>query len=171
MVDLALLQSVSYIAGALGVCVAAIYYVMTLHTQQTNMKATLKTRESQLFMMLYNKISSEEYMRHWLNIGSTDWRDYDDFKEKVLDNPEKMLSLHMIAITMEGVGVLVKEDLVDIKLIVLYFAGAVRQLWEKLMPVIVEYRRREDYDRYMSEFEYVYGRLMDYMAAHPELLT
>ena len=32
MVDLALLQSVSYIAGALGVCVAASYYVMNLRS-------------------------------------------------------------------------------------------------------------------------------------------
>jgi flagellar biogenesis protein FliO len=48
MVDLALLQSISYMAGALGVCVAAIYYVMKLRTKQTNLKTTLETRQMQL---------------------------------------------------------------------------------------------------------------------------
>jgi hypothetical protein len=171
MVDLVVLQSASYVAAALGVCVAAFYYVMTLRAQQNNMKATLKTRESQLFMTLYNKISGEEYMKHHMNIMSTDWKDYEDFKAKVLSDPEKHLSLHMIALTMEGVGVLVKENLVDIKLVAMYIAGSTRQCWEKLRPVIQHYRREEDYSRYMSEFEYVYNRLMDYMAVHPELLT
>ncbi len=36
MVDLALLQSVSYIAGSLGVCVAAIFYVLNLRISQKN---------------------------------------------------------------------------------------------------------------------------------------
>ncbi|MCX6654156.1 MAG: hypothetical protein NTY03_03435 [Candidatus Bathyarchaeota archaeon] len=33
MVDLALLQSVSYIAGAIGVCVAAFYYALNIREQ------------------------------------------------------------------------------------------------------------------------------------------
>ena len=34
MVDLALLQSLSYVAGALGVCVAAVYYVMMVRNNE-----------------------------------------------------------------------------------------------------------------------------------------
>ena len=45
MVDLALLQSVSYIAGALGVCVAAAYYVLNLRISQRNQELTLKALE------------------------------------------------------------------------------------------------------------------------------
>ena len=41
MVDLSLLQSVSYIAGALGVCVAAAYYVMNLRENRKNGRVTL----------------------------------------------------------------------------------------------------------------------------------
>ncbi len=42
MVDLALLQSVSYIAGALGVCVAAFYYVMMLREQRQTRRARIR---------------------------------------------------------------------------------------------------------------------------------
>jgi len=40
MVDMALLQSVSYIAGALGVFMAAVYYVITLRAHQANIMCT-----------------------------------------------------------------------------------------------------------------------------------
>jgi hypothetical protein len=45
MVDLVVLQSLSYIAGALGVCVAAVYYVMNLRISQKNQELTLKALE------------------------------------------------------------------------------------------------------------------------------
>jgi hypothetical protein len=45
MVNLALLQSASYIAGALGVCVAAIFYVLNLRISQRNQELTLKALE------------------------------------------------------------------------------------------------------------------------------
>ncbi|MCX6654296.1 MAG: hypothetical protein NTY03_04145, partial [Candidatus Bathyarchaeota archaeon] len=64
MVDLALLQSISYMAGALGVCVAAIFYVLNLRISQKNQEInqrnqelslknqqqTLETRQAQMFL-------------------------------------------------------------------------------------------------------------------------
>ncbi len=84
---------------------------------------------------------------------------------------DKQTSLHMIALAYEGIGVLVKENLIDIKLVALYITGQTRQAWERLKPVIEIYRKERDYIRYMSEMEYVYERLMDYMAKNMELLT
>jgi hypothetical protein len=164
-------QTIGVLVTAVSVTVAAIYYIMTLRTQQRNMKATLQTREAQLFMMLYSNTSSEEFSRHLKTISSTEWNSYEDFKAKVINDPEKAVSLQVIVSTWEGIGVLVRENLVDIKLIALYCAGTTRKLWEKFRPEIEAYRKEIDYSRYMSEMEYVYGRLMDYMASHPELLT
>jgi hypothetical protein len=48
LVDLIVLQSVSYVAAAIGVFVAAVYYVMTLRTTQRNMRMTLETRKLQI---------------------------------------------------------------------------------------------------------------------------
>jgi len=50
MVDLVALQSLSYVAAATGVCLAAIYYTVTLWNQQRNQKETLETRQTQLYM-------------------------------------------------------------------------------------------------------------------------
>ena len=103
MVDLALLQSVSYIAGALGVCVAAAYYVMNLRITQKNQELSLKaleqsakaqelslktqeialkaqqqsleTRQAQLFMGIYNTAMSRDFISilHKANIQPKDW--------------------------------------------------------------------------------------------------
>ena len=44
--------------------VAAIYYVFTLRTNQRNMKASLETRQAQLFMSsMFDRISSQEFRR------------------------------------------------------------------------------------------------------------
>jgi hypothetical protein len=164
-------QTIGVLVTAASVSVAAIYYIMTLRSQQKNMKATLQTREAQLFMMLYSKTSSEEFSRHLINMLTVEWNSYEDFKAKVINDPEKAVSLQVIVAAWEGIGVLVRENLIDIKLIALYCAGPTRKLWEKFRPEIEVYRKEIDYSRYMSEMKYVYGRLMDYMAAHPELLT
>jgi hypothetical protein len=50
MVDLALLQTVSYIAGALGVCVAAVYYALNLREMNKNRRITLTHTMMQPFM-------------------------------------------------------------------------------------------------------------------------
>ncbi len=63
MVDLALLQTVSYLIAALSFAATCTYYIMNLRTTQQNMKNTLETRQTQLFMQKYDRFSSPEFVR------------------------------------------------------------------------------------------------------------
>jgi hypothetical protein len=111
LVDLALLQSVSYIAGALGVCVAAVYYVMNLRISQRNQELTLQaleqsatsqelslktqglalkaqeqnleTRQAQLFMQLFDRFSGSEFA---LNYGKVRY----EILPKLNNSPEEL---------------------------------------------------------------------------------
>ena len=89
MVDLALLQSVSYIAGALGVGVAAIYYVMTLRVTQRSMKNTLETRQIQMFMNIYSQFWGREFQRQWNDMMNWEYRDLDARLFRFLSSPGK----------------------------------------------------------------------------------
>ena len=60
MVDITLLQQVSYIAGALGVCIAAIFYVLNLRISQRNMRLTLETRRLSLIESIASHVTNEE---------------------------------------------------------------------------------------------------------------
>jgi transcription antitermination factor NusG len=54
-------QTVGVLVTAASVTVAAIYYVLTLRTNQRNIKANLETRQTQLFMLsLFDRLSSPE---------------------------------------------------------------------------------------------------------------
>jgi len=55
LVELALLQSISYMAGALGVFIAAIYYVLNLRETNKNRKIAFTTNFMQQF---YSKENS-----------------------------------------------------------------------------------------------------------------
>jgi len=75
MVDLALLQSVSYIAGALGVCIAATYYVV-------NLRETTKNRRATFANLILQSFQSEEGAVRWVDILSMKWNDFDDYVKK-----------------------------------------------------------------------------------------
>jgi hypothetical protein len=165
MVDLAVLQSVSYIAGALGVCVAAVYYVL-------NMRTTLQTRQAQLFMQIYSKWAEEEWATKYnLTTGEKLWDSYDDFKDDLLNNPEQLKKFQSLMRFYEGLGVLVKENLIHIRLVALSMAGDTTRYWEQTGPMILKMRAEFNYPRLQSETEFLYGRLKEYLRSHPELVT
>ena len=75
MVDIALLQSVSYIAGALGVCVAALYYVMML-------RSTEKIRRRDLVFQRLQVPMQQHYDAFYTVMKMTDWKTTEEFERK-----------------------------------------------------------------------------------------
>jgi len=177
MVDLATLQAVSYIMGSIGVFVAAIYYVFnmraTLHVRQEanrTQRQQLETRQAQMFMSIYTQITTKEFALAYQKVMNGHWRNYDEYRELYKD-PEMYNAGMIVGTYYEGVGVLVREGLLDIRWIALLICGGTRMFWEKIEPVIDEGRRAMGYPRWMSETEYLYDELMRYLEKHPELKT
>jgi len=82
MNDLVVLQSASYMAAAIGVFVAAIYYVMTLRITQRNMRMPLETRKLQFITNSAQHLLNEEGFKRYGELMNMEWRDYDDFERK-----------------------------------------------------------------------------------------
>jgi hypothetical protein len=76
-----------------------------------------------------------------------------------------------MAYFLEGLGVLVKQDLVSIHLVALTWAGSSRMFWDKISPILDDWRRAINYPRLWSETEYLCKKLIRYMEEHPELAT
>jgi DNA relaxase NicK len=74
-VDLALLQSFSYIAGALGVCVAAFYYAFNLRETSRNRKIAYTTSFMQQFY-------SKEVGRRYIDLNQMSWSNHDEYMKK-----------------------------------------------------------------------------------------
>ncbi|MCX6654088.1 MAG: hypothetical protein NTY03_03080, partial [Candidatus Bathyarchaeota archaeon] len=76
MVTIEEIQAIYYMVAATGVLVAAVYYIL-------NMRATLQTRQAQLFMHLYDRMSQPELSSIINNIRyNLKWSDPDDFWRK-----------------------------------------------------------------------------------------
>jgi hypothetical protein len=168
MVDLALLQSVSYIAGALGVCVAAFYYMFTLRTNQRNYKATLETRQAQLYMQLYQTSLSRDYMDSQFRAAQMSLKTVDDYK-RMMNDPIMYKDFFSMGMWHEGAGVLLKEGLIDIHTVSLLSLGIIVWWWENFGEMVQKVRKEFGFPRFMIEAEYLAKRVSEYGLSHPEL--
>jgi hypothetical protein len=72
MVDLVVLQSLSYTAGAISVVLGVIYYMINLRETMRNRRVTLTNALMQSFV-------SEEVSKRHAEIMQAEWEDFDDF--------------------------------------------------------------------------------------------
>ena len=111
MVDLAEIQAAYYMVATTGVIIAAIFYIL-------NMRATLQTRQAQLFMPIYSKVTEKDFMKdNWEILDEWKWIDLDDFEKKYLDDRDNRAKFMACSDYFDGVGVLVKRKLIDPELV------------------------------------------------------
>jgi len=159
-----------------GILVGIVYYITIMRNSQRNQELTLKaqeqaieTREAQLMMQLWNSYTEyREEAWFWRNI---EYEDFDDFWERYGSDMSFWTKYGTILGWYENVGVLVKEGLLNMRLIALMYAGATRQFWEKFEPLMDGLREKFDYPRVYSETAYLCETLIQYMEEHPELKT
>ena len=124
-----------------------------------------------IFMQLFQQDIAERGPHSIMDLLSWEYEDAEDFDAKYGKdaNPEANKSWEWWQNYMEGMGVLVREGYVSIRLIALLSSGGVKNLWRKFQPLIYEERERHNWPRWDIEFEYLYDTLMDYAEKHPEL--
>jgi hypothetical protein len=157
MVDLALLQSVSYIAGASGVCVAAIFYVLNLRISQRNQQLTLETRQAQFYMQIYHQLTSEDSQRRWIDAMNLEWRDYDEFERNYGsdEHPEMYAKRSSALYELSGVGYLLRKGLIDRDTAYSLTETQGLMLWRKFGSIIREQRVRYNTPGNFSDLEYL----------------
>ncbi|MCX6656594.1 MAG: hypothetical protein NTY03_15965, partial [Candidatus Bathyarchaeota archaeon] len=131
MVDLALFQSISYMAGALGVCIAALSFVF-------NMRVTTKSRRASLTNNLMNSFLSEDGMKRWSDLEIMKWKDFEDFYRKYDSkvNPDNYVKRQAFWNTCDLIGYQYREGIIDLGTV--YNAGGIfiSYSWLKFRPII-----------------------------------
>jgi hypothetical protein len=164
-------------AGALGVCVAAIYYVINLRISQRNQELSLKaqqqsteTRQAQLFLQLYSQYYNKDWVAALHKTGvNVKFQGFDDWWEKYgPSNPEVFQSMDLLFHYFEGAGVLVKRGLIDASLVADLFAEEFFGFWEKFSPIIEELSKKSNNPHLVENQEYLYKLLKQ---NYPELKT
>jgi hypothetical protein len=186
MIDQTNLQTLGILFTGISLTVAAIYYTITIRNQN-------RTRQAQLLWSIYDNYRSIESRRQSMEITSWEWEDMDDFFDKYgqKNNPEAWTLWTTKAALFNGIGILLKRNLIDIKLLDDLLTNSVNRHWNTMGmgDVLVEWRKRARALRveqgWISDpkysdhvhgsttstifdgFDYLYSRLMEYRDAHP----
>ena len=160
MVDI---QNLPIVLTGLGLIVAIMYYTLTLRN-------STRTRQAQLFMQIYDKFTHPVYIDAMarFNAKREQVKTIDDYYEWASD-PENMRTRVIMGTFYEGVGVLVKENLIEMRMVAELMTGPIMQFWAMFGPIIDEMRVRDNFPRALSETEYLYDELMKYVKEHPEI--
>ena len=164
MVDLALLQSVSYMAGALGVFIAAIFYVLNLRISQRNMRLTLETRRLSLIENIASHVTDEEGEKRMQELSNYEWTDYEDFNRKYGSENNVGASAKRYALWHDynKIGMMLRKGLVDVEDLYMLGLWAVSLFWEKYKPIVEETRRRYAGKDYLKDMEYLAAEITKY---------
>ncbi len=164
MVSIEEIQAAYYMVAATGVLVAAVYYIynmgQTKKTQDLTLKAQqqqLETRQVQLYMQLYQQLNSKETVRSMVELLNMEWKDYDDFERKYggESNPENYALRHSAWYLFDGLGYLLREKLVEPKMMYKLVGLEVPWHWKKYRDIIVETRAKVKLVNMYDDFEYL----------------
>jgi hypothetical protein len=161
MVDI---TEISAMAVAAGVLVGVVYYVLEIRHQSKMRQAEIETRQADLLMRIYSTFGSEEFQKALTKTINMDFKDFNDFVRKYSsptgfsEKPES-IALGTVCILFEEIGVLLHRKLIDLGLVDDLFGYVAILVWEKVKPVVEEWRRQYQISRSMQQFEYLYNEL------------
>ena len=119
-------------------------------------------------MQLMDKYTSKEGLENLRVIRRATWSSYEEWLELRRDE-EYYKAYNWLANIYDGVGALLREGLLNVRMVALVDAKYIIWDWEKYKDVIYNQRKRDNDRRYRSEWEYLYNTIMKYLEEHPEL--
>jgi hypothetical protein len=149
------LEQVLYVIPLLALSASITYYAITIRHQT-------KTRQAQLLTRLYETYTNSEFRKNQLEVLQFQFKDYDEFAEKYgfNTNLESYAKWQSVMSFFNGVGVLLKNNMVDINLVDELLVNMVFATWDKMGSVIIEWRKRWNSrkDRiYSNKYPYYHG--------------
>ena len=129
----------------LGLASSITYYAIILNNANKTQKLQLETRQTQLFMNIYNTASSKQYQKDRERMFYIwEYNDVDDFFQKygVETNPDEHAVFDMFVHHYEGIAVLVKRGLIDSALVYDLMYDSIVGFWNKFEPVLLWLREQ-----------------------------
>ena len=186
MVDLVTLQATAYVAqivGVVGTLTAAFIAVRSYinankraedakkkeqETRELELKAqqqNLETRQAQLYMQVYNIMASREFVvadnklvLEWSKQKFTNWADFMD-KYGPEANREDYLIWDQMGHIIEGMGVLVKNGLLNVQYVDDLMGGLIIGYWDIFRDAILDFRKINNYPAAWDMTELLYDKL------------
>jgi hypothetical protein len=155
-----MIEYLPLVLTGIGIIVSILYYAMTIRNQN-------KTRQAQLLMGLYETYRSPEFRKRQMAIQILEYNDFHDFWDKYGrdNNPDYWAMWFSVAAFYNGIGVLVRRNMLDIELVEELLANIIERSWENMGDIILDWRKfiaadkERKYDL-LHGFEYLYNEIV-----------
>ena len=139
------------ILTGIGLTVSITYYTMVLKNQN-------KTRQTQLFMQVFNRFQDPSFMKLHNEVMSREWTSFEDFVEKYDMPDDALLSVQTYY---EGVGVLLMKGMISPDFVYELIPTMANVLWAKYEPLILIVRENWGYPQYWRPVEYLKDKMIE----------
>jgi hypothetical protein len=149
------------IVAIFGVIAGFTYYVLTVQNTRKNQQLQLETRQAQLFMQIFQEFSSVDNFRVMNDIQKMEWEDYDDFMRKYSGDvsQDAFAKRYSIQYRFDGIGLLVKEGLIDLERVHDLMWTFIANVWDKYGDINIKHREVHNNPTFMQGFEYLANEL------------
>jgi len=155
MVDIDL----SIIFAGLSIAASIVYYASVLRNQNKTQQMQLQTRKTQMFMQFYQSKYDQKGLENIFLLWNLEWDDLDDYLRKFggqSGNIETAAALESWLSYFDGLGILVKEDMIDLEMVYNVAHTRILFMWFKFETIIKEFRKDPwNLPDYCQNFEYL----------------
>jgi hypothetical protein len=144
------ISTIATIVTTVSIVIGVIFALMEL-------RHLTETRKTEIIIKIYDRFGSKEIVEAMNKVGTAKFEAMEDHRKKYGST-----EVTEIAVLFEGLGVLLEQNLIDIKMVDRLFGPALNSLWERMMPVIRAMRKATNEPFFFSRFEYLIKRFSVY---------
>ena len=157
MVDL---DTLSIVLTGLALTASILYYAMNLRNANT-------AKRKDIMFQRINIIDSDFYTNWNENVLQPEWTTYKEWLEYRIEHPDAYGFISFLMMTLNSIGVLLKENIVDEKTIFSAFSPSLVVLsWDRTQPIVYAVREYLNLSNMYDGFEFLYDRTKK---LHPEM--
>jgi hypothetical protein len=116
-----------------------------------------KVRRTDIIMKIYERFGTKEMVEAVNKVGAAQFENLKDYREKY-----GFTDVTQVAVLFDGVGVLLEQNLIDIKMADRLFGPTLNILWLRMEPVIQAMRKGLNEPSFFAHYEYLVKRLDSY---------
>jgi hypothetical protein len=149
-------EFLAVIVSVLGLAASIMYYANVLNNANKTQKMQLDARSQQLFMQLYQQMSSPEAIRTWIEIMKWEFTDFDDFKSKYgfKVNEDAYIKRSSLWRRYNVMGIMLRDGRISPDLLYDYVGSGVILMWNKFESIIKKNRELRNNPEQLEWFDY-----------------
>jgi hypothetical protein len=116
-----------------------------------------RVRRTDIIMRIYERFGTREMVEAVNKVGGAEFTNMTEYRDRYGLN-----NISQVAVLFDGVGVLLEQGLIDIKMVDRLFGPTLHILWDRMKPVIYGMREGLNEPAFFAHYEYLVMSLEAY---------